>query len=36
MVNRLTNQIDGQIEMDRNHGTKFNITFKELEYPERI
>lgn len=36
LVNSLVNQIDGNIEMDRSHGTGFKITFKELEYKERI
>jgi two-component sensor histidine kinase len=31
MVTSLTDQIDGQIELDRNNGTKFNIKFKELK-----
>jgi hypothetical protein len=29
--NSLTDQIDGEITLDRNNGTKFKITFKELE-----
>jgi two-component system response regulator len=32
LVNSLTNQIDGEIQLDKTNGTKFNITFKELEY----
>ena len=35
LVNILLSQIDGEIELDRNHGTEFKITFKELEYKER-
>ncbi|MGZ4857020.1 MAG: PAS domain S-box protein [Methanobacteriaceae archaeon] len=35
LVNGLVGQINGQIELDRSHGTKFKITFKELEYKER-
>jgi PAS domain S-box-containing protein len=35
LVNGLVNQINGQIELDRSHGTQFKITFKELEYKER-
>jgi PAS domain S-box-containing protein len=31
MVTSLTDQIDGEIELDGNNGTKFKITFKELE-----
>jgi PAS domain S-box-containing protein len=34
MVTSLTDQIDGEIELDRNNGTEFKITFKELEYKE--
>ncbi len=30
LVNSLTNQIDGKIELDAHHGTKFKITFKEF------
>ena len=29
LVNNLTSQIDGTIELDRSHGTRFEITFKE-------
>lgn len=29
LVNNLTAQIDGAIELDRSHGTRFKITFKE-------
>jgi len=32
IVNSLTDQIDGDIELDRNNGTEFKITFKELEF----
>jgi PAS domain S-box-containing protein len=35
LVNNLTNQIDGHIEIDRSHGTKFKITFKEIIYKQR-
>jgi len=35
LVNSLTEQIDGELELDRSHGTKFNITFQELKYKER-
>ena len=31
IVNSLTDQIDGEITLDRNNGTEFKITFKELE-----
>ena len=36
LVKNLTEQIDGQIEINRSHGTEFKITFKELKYKERI
>ncbi|SCG85222.1 PAS domain S-box protein [Methanobacterium congolense] len=36
LVNSLTDQIDGNIELDRSNGTKFKITFKELDYKERL
>lgn len=36
LVNNLTNQLDGKIELDRSHGTEFKISFKELEYKNRI
>jgi PAS domain S-box-containing protein len=36
LVNSLVNQIDGNIELDRSHGTEFKITFKELEYKKRM
>jgi PAS domain S-box-containing protein len=32
IVNSLTDQIDGEIELDRNNGTEFKITFKDLDY----
>jgi len=36
LVNNLINQIDGDIQLNKIHGTEFIITFKELEYRERI
>jgi len=36
LVNSLTQQIDGKIDIQRTHGTKFKIKFKELHYRERI
>lgn len=37
LVNSLVNQLDGNIELDRNHpGTKFIIYFKELKYEKRV
>jgi PAS domain S-box-containing protein len=32
IINTLTNQLDGEIELDRNNGTQFKITFKELNH----
>ncbi|MDO5836602.1 MAG: PAS domain S-box protein, partial [Methanobacterium sp.] len=32
LVNNLTKQIDGQIELDTSQGTEFTITFKEAKY----
>jgi len=36
LVNNLTKQIDGEIELDRSHGTEFKIRFNELKYQKRI
>ena len=36
LVKSLTDQIDGEIELDRSHGTKFKVKFKELKYKERV
>ncbi len=36
LVNSLTKQIDGEIELDRSHGTEFKIRFNELTYKKRI
>jgi two-component sensor histidine kinase len=35
LVNMLTQQIDGVIELQRNGGTTFTITFTELQYQKR-
>ena len=35
LVSSLTEQLDGELELDRSNGTKFNITFQELKYQER-
>jgi len=32
LVNSLTEQLDGSIELDRSHGTQFTIKFKESKY----
>ncbi len=36
LINSLINQLDGNIELDRSHGTKYKITFQELKYKKRI
>ena len=36
LVNSLINQIDGEIELNKNHGTTFIIRFKELKYAKRL
>jgi two-component sensor histidine kinase len=36
LVYNLVNQIDGEVEVNRNHGTEFKIIFRELEYKERL
>jgi PAS domain S-box-containing protein len=36
LVNSLVDQLDGEIELDRRHGTQFKINFRELEYKTRI
>lgn len=36
LVNNLVKQIDGQISLDRNHGTEYTLIFKELTYKKRI
>lgn len=36
LVNNLVKQIDGNIELDRNQGTKFIIRFQDVEYKKRI
>ncbi|WP_321423331.1 PAS domain S-box protein [uncultured Methanobacterium sp.] len=36
MVNNLVNQLDGEITLDRSHGTEYKITFKELNYKKRL
>jgi len=32
LVNSLTDQIDGKIQLDKSSGTKFKVKFKEMEY----
>lgn len=34
IINSLTDQIDGKLELNRSHGTEFKIKFKELKYKE--
>ena len=36
LVQNLVNQLEGKLELNVNHGTKFKITFKELKYKERL
>ncbi|MTK64424.1 MAG: PAS domain S-box protein, partial [Methanobacterium sp.] len=36
LVNNLVGQLEGEITLDKNHGTKFKIIFKELQYKARI
>ena len=36
LVNNLVNQLDGEITLDRSHGTEYKIIFKELNYKERL
>ncbi|MEW6328336.1 MAG: histidine kinase dimerization/phosphoacceptor domain -containing protein [Thermodesulfobacteriota bacterium] len=36
LVTILTDQIDGELEMDRSKGTRFRIKFKEIGYKKRI
>jgi two-component system, sensor histidine kinase PdtaS len=36
LVNSLIQQLEGTIELKRTHGTEFKITFRELEYKERL
>ena len=36
LVKSLTEQIDGEITINRSNGTEYKITFKELEYKARI
>ncbi len=35
LVNNLVSQIDGEIELNKSHGTEYKIIFKELKYKER-
>ncbi|MBN2283823.1 MAG: PAS domain S-box protein [Deltaproteobacteria bacterium] len=36
LVNILTQQLDGTVELDRSAGTLFRVTFRELQYKQRI
>jgi len=36
LVNNLIRQIDGDIQLNKNQGTEIKITFKELDYNERM
>lgn len=36
LVNNLVGQLEGNLEVNREHGTAYHITFKKLEYIDRI
>ncbi len=36
LINYLTQQLKGTIEIDRSHGTKFKLLFNELNYKDRV
>jgi len=36
LINSLVNQLDGQIEMHTNNGTRYTVKFKELDYKKRF
>jgi len=36
LLNALTEQLDGTIELERNKGTTFRVTFREVEYINRL
>ena len=36
LIQTLTNQLDGELELDIEQGTQYKISFKEAEYRERI
>jgi two-component system, sensor histidine kinase PdtaS len=36
LVMNLTDQLDGEITINRNHGTEFIINFEEIKYKKRI
>jgi PAS domain S-box-containing protein len=36
LVKSLVNQLDGTIELDKSHGTKYTIKFQELQYKKRM
>ena len=36
LVTNLVDQLNGEISLETEHGTEFNITFKELKYKKRI
>ncbi len=36
LINNLTDQLEGKIELDKNEGTTFKIIFKELKYETRM
>jgi len=36
LVNNLVSQLNGEISLDKSHGTKFKVIFKELKYKKRV
>ena len=36
LVYSLVKELNGKLKLDMGHGTEFKITFKELEYEERL
>ncbi len=36
LIQTLTNQLDGELELDIEQGTQYKISFKEAKYMERL
>ena len=36
LVSTLVNQLEGNLKIDRTHGTIFNISFMKLDYNQRV
>ena len=36
LIKYLTKQLKADIELDKSNGTAYNLTFKELEYKDRV